>query len=172
MRVRFPLGSSLHRNKKAVVLITKLVEEMKHNQALLSLGFLTTSVPLPPLPPSDSDPTGCLSWLDRQSPHSTSYISFGILNSLSEKELIATAEALEESEVPFLCSTGLHVTHCGNNSVNESLVSGVPIICRPVWADNFMIAKMVENVWGGWTESRWGYHQEWVCSDFGARFND
>lgn len=45
-------------------------------------------------------------------------------------------------------STGLHVTHCGKNSVNESLVSGVPIICRPVWADNFMIVKMVENVWG------------------------
>lgn len=73
-------------------------------QALLSLGFLTTSVPLPPLPPSDSDPTGCLSWLDRQRPHSMSYVSFGILNSLSEKELIATADALEESEVPFLWS--------------------------------------------------------------------
>ncbi|WCJ17854.1 Anthocyanidin 3-O-glucosyltransferase UFGT [Euphorbia peplus] len=29
----------------------------------------------------------------------------------------------------------------------ESVMGGVPMICRPIWADNHMTAEMVEEVW-------------------------
>lgn len=29
----------------------------------------------------------------------------------------------------------------------ESVANGVPMICRPLFADNFLNAKMIENVW-------------------------
>ncbi|WCJ17851.1 Anthocyanidin 3-O-glucosyltransferase [Euphorbia peplus] len=44
-------------------------------------------------------------------------------------------------------SVGVYVTHCGFNSVFESIVGGVPMICRSVWIDNHINAKMVEEVW-------------------------
>ncbi|GMN58339.1 hypothetical protein TIFTF001_027429 [Ficus carica] len=31
--------------------------------------------------------------------------------------------------------------------VTESVANGLPMICRPLFADNFMNAKMIENVW-------------------------
>ncbi|CAI0410967.1 unnamed protein product [Linum tenue] len=42
---------------------------------------------------------------------------------------------------------GVQVTHCGYNSVLESIFGGVPLICRPVWADNHIVARWVEEVW-------------------------
>ncbi|GKU85885.1 hypothetical protein SLEP1_g491 [Rubroshorea leprosula] len=69
---------------------------------LLNLGFLTVQLPPPPLPPSSSDETGCLSWLDSKNPKSVVYISFGTVAKLPSAELIALAEALEETETSFL----------------------------------------------------------------------
>lgn len=45
-------------------------------------------------------------------------------------------------------SIGVHVTHGGYNAVLESIMGGVPMICRSEWADNHLNAKMVEEVWG------------------------
>ncbi|KAI4380397.1 hypothetical protein MLD38_006592 [Melastoma candidum] len=42
---------------------------------------------------------------------------------------------------------GVYVTHCGYNSVFESVAGLVPMICRPIWADNMMNGRMVEEVW-------------------------
>ncbi|KAH7529485.1 anthocyanidin 3-O-glucosyltransferase 7 [Ziziphus jujuba] len=76
---------------------------------VLDVGFFTVTLPLPPLPPSDSDPTGCLSWLDAQKPGSVAYISFGTVSMLPQKELVALAEALEDTKVPFLWSLKDHL---------------------------------------------------------------
>ncbi|KAI4380115.1 hypothetical protein MLD38_006340 [Melastoma candidum] len=43
---------------------------------------------------------------------------------------------------------GVYVTHCGYNSVFESIAGQVPMICRPIWADNMMNGRMVEELWG------------------------
>lgn len=43
---------------------------------------------------------------------------------------------------------GVFVTHCGYNSVFESVAGGVPMICKPFWADNAMNARMVKEWWG------------------------
>ncbi|KAL5578445.1 hypothetical protein UlMin_020144 [Ulmus minor] len=152
-------------------------------QTLLNVGFPT--LPLQ-LPPSDSDQTGCLSWLDGQKTRSVVYISCGTVDiALPESEIIALVEALEENKISFLWSIkesfkkllpdgfvertssygkvvswapqslvlahesiGAYMTHCGYNSMNEGIVNCVPMICRPIWADNHINARMIESVWG------------------------
>ncbi|WCJ18202.1 UDP-Glycosyltransferase superfamily protein [Euphorbia peplus] len=150
----------------------------------LNLGFLSMS--LPPEPQnSDSDATGCLSWLDKQPSKSVAYIGFGTVAALPEQEMKDLAEALESSKIPFLWalndnlkeklpngfvertskqgkivpwtpqtlvlahdSVAVHISHGGYNSVCESIVYGVPMICRPIFADQMTIARMAEVGWG------------------------
>ncbi|MFX9845021.1 glycosyltransferase [Acinetobacter baumannii] len=42
---------------------------------------------------------------------------------------------------------GVFVTHCGWNSVVESICGGVPMICRPFFGDQRINGRMVEDVW-------------------------
>ncbi|XP_042974849.1 anthocyanidin 3-O-glucosyltransferase 7-like [Carya illinoinensis] len=148
---------------------TILTEDLKSKfQDILYVGVLTLIVPTPPLPPSHSDATGCLPWLDEQKPTSVAYISFGTVAVVPPHEFAALAQALEASCVPFLWTrkqgkivpwapqahvlshkaVGVYVTHCGYNSVFESIVGEVPMICRPILGDNKMNGRMVEDVWG------------------------
>ncbi|KAK8658451.1 hypothetical protein V6N13_036657 [Hibiscus sabdariffa] len=91
---------------------TPLLDDLKSKfPALLNVGFLTQQLPPPPLPPSDSDVTGCLSWLDKQSPNSVMYISFGTAAAPPVEELKALAEAVEESGVLFLWSLNAEHKH-------------------------------------------------------------
>ncbi|KAJ7968323.1 Glycosyltransferase [Quillaja saponaria] len=96
---------------------------------VLHVGFLTLSLIPPPLPPSDTDQTGCLSCLDTQNPKSVAYVSFGTVVTLPNNELTALTEALEAS-------------------VFESKSNGVPMICRPFLGDHGMVGRMVADVWG------------------------
>ena len=161
------------------------VEDMRSKlQSMLYVGFLTLSLPLPPLPPSETDTSGCLSWLDKQEARSVAYVSFGTVVTPPPHELVAVAEALEASGFPFLWSlrdhvkgllpegflertstkgkvvpwapqtqvlghgsVGVFVTHCGCNSVFESISNGVPMICRPFFGDHGMTGRMVEDIW-------------------------
>ncbi|XP_061370857.1 anthocyanidin 3-O-glucosyltransferase 7-like [Gastrolobium bilobum] len=162
-----------------------LVKDMRSNlKSVLYVGFLTLSLPLMPLPPCDTDETGCLSWLEKQNERSVVYVSFGTVVTPPQHELVAVAEALEASGFPFLWSlkdhlkgllpngflertmirgkivpwvpqthvlghdsVGVFVTHCGCNSVFESISNGVPMICRPFFGDHGMAGRMVEDFW-------------------------
>jgi anthocyanidin 3-O-glucosyltransferase len=53
-----------------------------------------------------------------------------------------------QSQVLAHSAVGVYVTHCGYNSVFESIVGEVLMICRPIWVDNGMTGRMVEEVWG------------------------
>lgn len=44
-------------------------------------------------------------------------------------------------------SVGVFVTHCGWNSVLESIEGGVPMICRPFFGDQRLNGRMVQDVW-------------------------
>ncbi|XVF41656.1 hypothetical protein PTKIN_Ptkin01aG0297500 [Pterospermum kingtungense] len=55
-------------------------------------------------PPSVPDPYGCLALLDKQKPATVAYISFGSVVTPSPNEIVALAEALEASKVPFIWS--------------------------------------------------------------------
>ncbi|XP_058002524.1 anthocyanidin 3-O-glucosyltransferase 7 [Hevea brasiliensis] len=52
-------------------------------------------------------------------------------------------------QVEILAHTaiGVFITHCGWNSVLESIVGGVPMICRPFFGDQKLNGRMVEDVW-------------------------
>ncbi|MED6157012.1 hypothetical protein PIB30_019497 [Stylosanthes scabra] len=152
-------------------------------KSMLYVGFLTLNNKVP-LPPSETDVTGCLSWLDKQGSRSVAYVSFGMVVTPPEHEIVAVAEALEESGFPFLWSlkehakkllpegfaerteskgkvvpwcpqkevlghdsVGVFVTHCGSNSVLESISNGVPMVYRPYFGDHGMAGRMVEVVW-------------------------
>ncbi|KAF7849999.1 hypothetical protein BT93_L0040 [Corymbia citriodora subsp. variegata] len=43
---------------------------------------------------------------------------------------------------------GVYLTHCGYNSVFESVAGGVPMICKPIWTDNMMNGRLVREWWG------------------------
>ncbi|KAG5563744.1 hypothetical protein RHGRI_000073 [Rhododendron griersonianum] len=44
-------------------------------------------------------------------------------------------------------SVGVFITHAGWNSVSESIARGVPMICRPFFADQGLNSRLVEEVW-------------------------
>ncbi|KAK7252264.1 hypothetical protein RIF29_36095 [Crotalaria pallida] len=52
-----------------------------------------------------------------------------------------------QSQVLAHDSVGVFVTHCGCNSVTESICNGVPMICRPFFGDQGITARMVQDVW-------------------------
>ncbi|KAF9615917.1 hypothetical protein IFM89_027163 [Coptis chinensis] len=44
-------------------------------------------------------------------------------------------------------AVGVNVTHCGWNSVLESIMGGVPIIFRPFFGDHMLIGRFVSDIW-------------------------
>ncbi|KAJ4721003.1 UDP-glycosyltransferase [Melia azedarach] len=152
-----------------------------------NIGPLNMLSPSLPVSVGD-DKYGCLPWLDKQKKAaSVAYIGFGSAAKPSPKEMVAIAEALEASKVPFIWSikenlqenlpngfleriksngngmlvdwapqvkvlgheaVGVFVTHCGWNSILESVAGGVPMIGRPFWGDQGIDGKMIEDVWG------------------------
>ncbi|KAG5567164.1 hypothetical protein RHGRI_002654 [Rhododendron griersonianum] len=53
-------------------------------------------------------------------------------------------------------SVGCFVTHCGFNSILETLSLGVPVVAVPQWTDQRTNAKYVEEVWGVGVRGREG----------------
>nr|AEB61487.1 UDP-glucosyltransferase [Lamium galeobdolon] len=44
-------------------------------------------------------------------------------------------------------SVGVFVSHCGWNSIIESISSGVPMICRPFFGDQKLNSRMIQDSW-------------------------
>uniref|UniRef100_A0A6N2NBA3 Glycosyltransferase N-terminal domain-containing protein n=1 Tax=Salix viminalis TaxID=40686 RepID=A0A6N2NBA3_SALVM len=111
-------------------------------------------------------------WLNEQStPDSVIYVSFGTQADVSDSQLDEVAFGLEESGFPFLWAVrsktwslpsgmeernqkqrldcermvGGFLSHCGWNSVLESVVAGVPILAWPMIADQYLNAKLIVN---------------------------
>nr|XP_043611831.1 UDP-glycosyltransferase 75D1-like [Erigeron canadensis] len=65
-----------------------------------------------------------------------------------EKDNYLIVKWCSQVEVLNHASIGCFVMHCGWNSIMESVLSGVPVVGCPQFADQMMNAKMVEQVWG------------------------
>ncbi|XP_057418156.1 UDP-glycosyltransferase 84B2-like [Lotus japonicus] len=133
----------------------------------------------------------CMDWLNKKSPKTVIYISFGSLIVLSQKQMDNIAKALKNYNKDFLwvvkppdgearkkggagelsaeflketegkglavkwCNqekvlmhpaVGCFVSHCGWNSILETLVAGVPVVACPYWTDQPTNAMLVTNV--------------------------
>nr|UTB66778.1 UFGT [Dimocarpus longan] len=78
-------------------------------------------------PPAVPDTSGCLLWLDRQKPASVAYLGFGSVSRLSPNEIVAVAEALEASKLPFIWSLKKNLqAHLPNTKLNGIVVEWAP----------------------------------------------
>ena len=82
-------------------------------------------------------------WVLRESEHSL--LPKGYTETIKEKGLIVTW--CNQLELLAHQAIGCFVTHCGWNSTLEGLSLGVPMVGIPQWADQFIDAKFVEDVW-------------------------
>ncbi|GFZ06465.1 UDP-glucosyl transferase 78D2 [Actinidia rufa] len=76
---------------------------------------------------------------------SKQYLPEGFLNRTSELGKIVPWAP--QVQVLAHSSTGVFITHCGWNSVLETIAGGVPMIGRPFFGDHPINTWMVENVW-------------------------
>ncbi|EAZ36908.1 hypothetical protein OsJ_21252 [Oryza sativa Japonica Group] len=70
----------------------------------------------------------CLAWLDAQPERSVVFLCFGSRGALSPEQVAVLQHA----------STGAFVTHCGWNSTLEAVAAGVPMVCWPLDAEQWM----------------------------------
>ncbi|CAI9763202.1 unnamed protein product [Fraxinus pennsylvanica] len=85
----------------------------------------------------------CIHWLDQKlrQGRPVLYIAFGSQAEISPEQLSEIAGGLEESEVSFLWVGFL--SHCGWNSVLESICAEVPILAWPMMTEQHLNARMV-----------------------------
>ncbi|CAN1278401.1 Scopoletin glucosyltransferase [Linum perenne] len=114
----------------------------------------------------------CLSWLECREPNSVLYICFGSMSGVPDKQLLEIAAALEASMQSFIWvvkkrmegkgliirgwapqvlildhkATGGFMTHCGWNSMLESVAAGVPMVTWPLQSEQFINEKLVTDV--------------------------
>ncbi|CAL4996953.1 unnamed protein product [Urochloa decumbens] len=65
-------------------------------------------------------------------------------------------------------AVGCFLTHCGWNSACEGLAAGVPMMCWPVFADQFTICKYACEVWGVGLRLDAGVRREQVAAHVGV----
>ncbi|KAK8507888.1 hypothetical protein V6N13_140629 [Hibiscus sabdariffa] len=105
-RMLYQMSQELHQATAVFVnsfeeLHPSITKDMESKlKKLLSVGPLVFSTP----PATVPDSHGCLPWLDKQKPATVAYISFGSGAIPPPNELIAIAEALEASRLPFVWS--------------------------------------------------------------------
>ncbi|KAJ9537992.1 hypothetical protein OSB04_030725 [Centaurea solstitialis] len=71
---------------------------------------------------------------------------FGFMEEIKEQGLMVRWSP--QTAVLSHPAVGCFLSHCGWNSLLESLVAGVPIIACPQWTDQPTNAKLVTEVWG------------------------
>ncbi|GLJ57852.1 hypothetical protein SUGI_1421000 [Cryptomeria japonica] len=100
---------------------------------LIAPEFLKCTTSTKVQPSFWKDETECLQWLDKQCARSVIYISFGSSTVLSEKQVEELALGVEATQRPFLWV--------------ESITMGVPMLCWPYIADQFLNRMYVVDAW-------------------------
>ncbi|CAK7322787.1 unnamed protein product, partial [Dovyalis caffra] len=123
------------------------------------------------------DASVSIKWLSNNPSASVVYVSFGSIDSLSNKQMEDIAWGLKRSNFHFLWAVrdsekgklpkgfveekgnmgllvnwspqavGCFFTHCGWNSTIEALRLGVPMVTMPGWSDQPTNSKLVQDAW-------------------------
>ncbi|PNT68880.1 LOW QUALITY PROTEIN: hypothetical protein BRADI_3g46552v3 [Brachypodium distachyon] len=101
----------------------------------------------------------CLEWLKGKRPNSVVYVSFGSITTPTNKQLVELAWGLANSRQDFLWvirndqevlqhkAIGAFLTHCGWNSMLESISTGVPMLCWSFVADQHTNSRYACSEW-------------------------
>ena len=81
-----------------------------------------------------------LAWLDSKKEGSVLYVCFGSMNNFPTTQLGEIAHALEHPSI------GAVVTHCGMNTVIESVDAGLPLVTWPLFAEQFFNERLLVDV--------------------------
>ncbi|KAK8562375.1 hypothetical protein V6N13_019025 [Hibiscus sabdariffa] len=107
----------------------------------------------------------CISWLDKQSPKSVIYVSFGSIASIDRRELMETAWGLANSKEPFLWVVRPGLVR--GSEWNELLPNGFRESvgergCIVKWAPQKQVLAHV-SVGGFWSHGGWNSTIESIC---------
>ncbi|KAL9327639.1 hypothetical protein ACSQ67_002642 [Phaseolus vulgaris] len=102
----------------------------------------------------DEEEEGWHKWLSTKAESSVLYVSFGSMNRFPYSQLVEIAHALEDSGKDFIWvllilenpAIGGLVTHCGWNTLMESVNAGLPMVTWPLFAEQFYNEKLVVDV--------------------------
>ncbi|KAL0432853.1 UNVERIFIED_CONTAM: UDP-glycosyltransferase 86A1 [Sesamum latifolium] len=93
----------------------------------------------------------CTHWLSSKPPASVLYISFGSIFQINKQEIVKDRGLIvpwcNQNAVLSSPAVGGFLTHCGWNSVLQSMWSGVPMICYPFYVDQPTNRKLVVDDW-------------------------
>ncbi|CBI32766.3 unnamed protein product, partial [Vitis vinifera] len=133
--------------KRADFIICNTVEELESNtisaihqkQPYYAIGPLfPTGFTKSPVPMNMWSESDCAHWLTARPNGSVLYLSFGSYAHTSKHNII---------EVISHPAIGGFVTHCGWNSILESVWCTVPLLCYPLLTDQFTNRKLVVDDW-------------------------
>ncbi|CAN1846573.1 UDP-glycosyltransferase 76E11 [Linum perenne] len=105
---------------------------------IFPIGPFHKQIPQSPTQTLTDEETATIAFLDKQPPNSVLYISFGrkVVKWAPQKKVLS-----HEAVRGFW-------THSGWNSTIEATAEGVPMMCRPWFADQPVNARTVTEVWG------------------------
>ncbi|KAG7618672.1 UDP-glycosyltransferase 72C1 [Arabidopsis thaliana] len=93
-------------------------------------------------PPAEDDPSASMFDKTKNETEPLDFLPNGFLDRTKDIGLVVRTWAPQE-EILAHKSTGGFVTHCGWNSVLESIVNGVPMVAWPLYSEQKMNARMV-----------------------------
>ncbi|CAN8328146.1 unnamed protein product [Cochlearia groenlandica] len=93
-------------------------------------------------PPAEDDPSASMFHTIKNQIEPLDFLPDGFLDRTKDIGLVVRSWAPQE-EILAHESTGGFVTHCGWNSVLESIVNGVPMIAWPLYSEQKMNARLV-----------------------------
>ncbi|KAL2455802.1 UDP-glycosyltransferase 78D2 [Abeliophyllum distichum] len=122
------------------------LEKQRHASVIyISFGTVTTPQPTEMAALAEALETSEFPFLWSLRDNAMKLLPEGFLERTSKFGMIVSwAPQLKVLENP---SVGAFITHCGWNSILESISYGVPMICRPFFGDQNLNSKMVEDVW-------------------------
>lgn len=95
-------------------------------------------------PPAEDDPSASMFEKTKNQTEPLDFLPEGFLDRTKDIGLVVRTWAPQE-EILAHGSTGGFVSHCGWNSVLESIVNGVPMIAWPLYSEQTMNARLVSD---------------------------